>query len=129
MAVPARHADSTPMGTANSTDSRMVHTASTSVGSTRWAISHDTGRLDAMEWPRSSRSRFCAYSPNCWYSGRSRFRLLRMVSICSWLALSPAISAAGSPEPMCSSMKITISTVSMTGMTASSRLVIRRSMG
>src|SRR5688572_533504 len=63
--------------------------------------------------------------PNCTTIGRSRPRPARICSICSALAASPAMIAAGSPGVRRSSANTSTATMSSTGIVESSLLAMK----
>src|SRR5690606_28623295 len=125
--LPCFQAAMTPSGTATTTANRRVISASDSVGSTRWPIIMATGCLDSTERPRSP-CRICPIQvTNCSGIGRSRPRSARIAAITSAVAWSPARIAAGSPGLRRSIRKTKMATTPMTGMAATRRDRIRRS--
>jgi hypothetical protein len=76
----------------------MVATESASVGSSRLATSSATVFLKKNDSPKSPRSRLPSQMKNCVTIGSSSPSRLRMAAICSALALSPAMMAAGFPR-------------------------------
>ena len=97
MNLPAFQAPMTPSGTATSTDTIRVQIASDSVGSTRCAIRRVTGRLVKIEMPRSPCSTAQAQVPKRVQNGSLSPSFSRMRSMSWTVAMSPAITAAGSP--------------------------------
>ena len=81
--VPARQAATTPIGTASITANTMVQAVSVSVGSRRWPISLETGRLEKIEVPRSPRATCHSQIASCLCSGASSPSLWRMRSMSS----------------------------------------------
>ena len=119
--VPAFHAATIPIGTAKVTANEMVRKVSQNVGSSRWAIIVVTGRPVNTETPMSPRRSRHSHEKNCSYSGRSSPRSWRIRSTSSELAVSPAMSAAGSPGLRCRSRKTMTATIPRTGTTARMR--------
>ena len=119
--LPAFQAASTPSGNAASTANSMVKMAIDRVGPMRWPINCATGIWVAIEVPRSPVARCPTQMPNCASSGLSRPRFWRIFSTSSVVALSPAITAAGSPGDRCISRNTTTATTAMTGITAAMR--------
>ena len=81
--VPAFQAATTPIGTASSTANSMVQAVSVSVGSRRWPMSLETGRLEKIDVPRSPRTTCHSQMASCLCSGASSPSLWRMRSISS----------------------------------------------
>ncbi len=112
------------MGTAISTESRIVSTAMLTVGQMRCPIIWVTGVLEMSDVPSSP----CKSSPthvmNCSCNGSARPSDVRMRSSWSGVAISPAMIAAGSPVVSLSSRKTKMATMIMTGMTARMRRVM-----
>src|ERR1051326_2928822 len=127
--LPARCAASTPSGTAISTASTIVASASERVGSTRCVISSDTGFLKKKLSPKSPLSPRPAQMKNCWKIGFSSPSLPRISATCSTVAVSPAITAAGSPGVRRSIRNTTTATVASTGTADSSRWAMKVSIG
>ena len=107
--------------TASVTATISVVSASESVGSTRWLISFSTGSLEKIEMPRSPCSTAETQRKNCTGSGSSSPSCLRMPAICSAVALSPAMIAAGSPGERCSSRNTNTATMPITSTVEASR--------
>ena len=119
--VPAFHAAMMPIGTAKTTAKVIVRKVSHSVGSMRWPIIRVTGSPVNTDTPMSPCSSRHSHEKNCSYSGRFRPSSWRTRSTSSELAVSPAISAAGSPGLRCSSRNTITATMPRTGMTARMR--------
>ena len=99
----------------------MVATESASVGSSRLATSSATVFLKKNDSPKSPRSRLPSQMKNCVTIGSSSPSRLRMAAICSALALSPAMMAAGSPGVRRSIRNTNTATISITGAVAIKR--------
>jgi len=95
--LPARAAAITPSGTAIATATTSVHSVSATVGSTRCPIRRVTGRLVKIEVPRSPWSSAQTQVPKRIRNGSSRPSVARMRRMSSSVAISPAMTAAGSP--------------------------------
>ena len=120
----AFHAATTPMGTASDTATNSVDRVSATVGSTRWAISRVTGRLEKIDTPMSPCSSAHSQTTNCSTSGRSRPSLARTAAMASLVASSPAMIAAGSPGARRSRKKTNSATTAITGRVANRRRTI-----
>jgi hypothetical protein len=94
---------------------------SASVGSIRLAISSATLFLKKNDSPKSPRKMFISQMKNCVTIGSSRPSRLRISAICSALALSPAMIAAGSPGVSRSIRNTKSATISITGRVAARR--------
>ena len=112
--VPALAAAITPSGTAISTATTSVHRVSDTVGCTRCPMSVVTGRLVKIDVPRSPCSSRQTQPPNCTRNGSSRPSFARMFLMSSSVAMSPAITAAGSPGVRNSSENTNSATTAMT---------------
>ena len=112
------------MGTAMSTESRMVSTAMLIVGHMRWPIIWVTGVLEISDVPSSPCMRSPTQVMNCSCRGSESPSEVRMRSSCAGVAMSPAMMAAGSPGVSRSRRKTKIATMIMTGMTARIRRVM-----
>ena len=112
--VPARAAAMTPSGTAISTATMSVHKVSDTVGWTRCPISVVTGRLVKIDVPRSPCSSRHTQPPNCTRNGWSRPSFARICLMSSAVAMSPAITAAGSPGVRNRSENTTSATTAIT---------------
>jgi hypothetical protein len=99
----------------------MVASDSASVGSKRLVISSATVFLKKYDSPKSPRKILPNQMKNCVKIGWSRPRLLRIAATCSEFALSPAITAAGSPGVSRSIRNTNTATISITGKVASRR--------
>ena len=117
----------TPIGTETLTAKSSVQTARASVGSTRWAINSATVFLKKKLSPKLPCSTLPIQIANCVQMGSSRPSLLWMSAIWSEVALSPAMTAAGSPGVNRSMRKTKIATTARTGMMAMRRRAIKSS--
>src|SRR5262245_37841440 len=127
--VPTFQAASTPNETAMITASKSVVVASDTVGSMRWTMSLLTGSCEKMEVPKLPLSTPPNQRANCTAKGSSRPSCLRTASICTCVALSPTMIAAGSPGERCSSRKMNTATIAMTSTVESKRRMIKASIG
>ena len=96
----------------------IVAIESASVGSSRLAISSATVFLKKNDSPKSPRSRLPSQMKNCVTIGPSSPSRVRIAAICSALALSPAMIAAGSPGVSRSIRNTSTATISITGTVA-----------
>ena len=107
-----------------------VQIASARVGSTRWAISSATVFLKKKLSPKLPLQHVA--DPDARTAARSagsRPSLARMSAIWSEVALSPAITAAGSPGVSRSMRKTNTATTARTGMMATRRRAMKSSIG
>ena len=118
----------TPSGTAVETARISVQIDSASVGSRRWAISSATVFLKKKLSPKLPCSMLPSQMPNCCQIGRLRPSFSRMSAIWSEVALSPAITAAGSPGVSRSMRKTNSATTARTGMMETRRRAMKSSM-
>ena len=124
MRLPTFQAAITPNVTATVTAIAMVMSASESVGSMRWPISFRTGSLEKIEMPRSPPSTATSQRRNWVGSGSSSPRRCRIATICSGVALSPAMIAAGSPGERCNSRNTNTPTMPITSTVEPNRRAI-----
>src|SRR4051812_19945170 len=110
-------------------ESSIVQRASANVGSSRCPINSVTFLRKKNDSPRSPWNTRRSQMPNCTTIGRSRPRASWMRWICSVDALSPAITAAGSPGVSRISANTTTDTTRRTGMVARTRRSRKRSNG
>ncbi len=101
-----------------------VQSVSASVGSMRCPISVDTGSCVKIDVPRSPRARSPTQLPKRTRYGWSSPSWARIFAMSSSVAMSPAMTAAGSPGLRYSSEKTNSATTAMTGMVASRRLSV-----
>ena len=102
------------------TVAELVASESASVGSSRLAISSATVFLKKNDSPKSPCNMLAIQMKNWVKMGSSRPRRFRISAICSLLALSPAMIAAGSPGVSRSIRNTSTATMIITGTVAAS---------
>src|SRR6185503_18219774 len=117
----------TPSGTAVETARISVQIDSASVGSRRWAISSVTVFLKKKLSPKLPCRILPIQMPNCCQIGRLRPSFSRISAIWSEVALSPAMTAAGSPGVSRSMRKTKTATTESTGTMAIRRRAMKSS--
>ena len=123
--VPAFAAARTPSGTAIRIATTSVLSVSETVGSTRCAISCVTGRLVKIDVPRSPCNKAHSQPPKRTRKGSSSPSRSWMRRMSSSVAISPAITAAGSPGVRYRSEKTTNATTAITATVAKRRRTMR----
>jgi hypothetical protein len=94
---PRRAAAATPNGTPTETEISTARTSSEKVGCRRWPIMWVTGSPLKIDAPRSPRTICHSQAKKRMCGGSSRPSAVRILSICSGVAVSPASTCAGSP--------------------------------